>query len=43
VIAAGGNRLGEVAEREGPSGATARFVYMRDPEGNIIDLCARVG
>ena len=43
VIAAGGNRLGEVVEWEGPSGATARFVYLRDPEGNIIDLYTRVG
>jgi glyoxylase I family protein len=42
VIAAGGGRLGEVVEWEGPSGATARFVYMRDPEGNIIDLYTRV-
>lgn len=42
VIAAGGNQLGEVVEWEGPSGASARFVYMRDPEGNIIDLYSRV-
>lgn len=38
VGGAGGNKLGDVVEWEAPSGATARFVYMRDPEGNIIDL-----
>jgi glyoxylase I family protein len=43
VIAAGGNKLGEVVEWEAPSGASARFVYMRDPEGNIIDVYSRVG
>jgi glyoxylase I family protein len=42
VISAGGNSLGEVVEWEAPSGAVARFVYMRDPEGNIIDLWSRV-
>ena len=42
VIAAGGDKLGEVVEWEGPSGASARFVNMRDPEGNIIDLYSRV-
>lgn len=42
VISAGGSKLGEVVEWEAPSGAVARFVYMRDPEGNIIDLWSRV-
>ena len=42
VLAAGGSQLGEVVEWQGPSGATARFVYLRDPEGNIIDLYSRV-
>lgn len=43
VVAAGGSRLGEVVEWTAPSGAVARFVYLRDPEGNIIDLFIRVG
>lgn len=38
VVAAGGSTLGEVIEWQGPSGTTARFVYLRDPEGNIVDL-----
>ena len=42
VLAAGGSQLGEVVEWQGPSGATARFVYLRDPEGNIVDLYSRV-
>ena len=42
VMAAGGASIGDVVEWEAPSGAVARFVYMRDPEGNIIDLWSRV-
>ena len=42
VVANGGTTLGEVVEWTGPSGAVARFVYLRDPEGNIIDLFQRV-
>jgi catechol 2,3-dioxygenase-like lactoylglutathione lyase family enzyme len=42
VIAAGGSQLGEVVEWTAPSGAVARFVYLTDPEGNIIDLFVRV-
>ena len=42
VIAEGGSNLGEVVEWQAPSGTVARFVYMRDPEGNIIDLYSRV-
>jgi catechol 2,3-dioxygenase-like lactoylglutathione lyase family enzyme len=38
VIAAGGSSLGEVVRWQAPSGAEARFVYLRDPEDNIIDL-----
>lgn len=43
VIAAGGSQLGEVVEWTGPSGAVAKFVYLNDPEGNIVDLFVRVG
>lgn len=42
VIAAGGDNLGEVVQWESPSGTVARFVYLRDPEGNIIDLWSKV-
>lgn len=42
VVSAGGSKLGEVVEWEAPSGAVARFVYLRDPEGNIVDLWSRV-
>lgn len=42
VVAAGGSMLGEVVEWQGPSGTTARFIYLRDPEGNIVDLYSRV-
>lgn len=41
VGGAGGNKLGDLVEWEAPEGATARFVYMRDPEGNIIDLWSK--
>lgn len=42
VISTGGSALGEVVEWEAPSGSVARFVYLSDPEGNIIDLWSRV-
>lgn len=42
VIAAGGSQLGEVVEWTAPSGAVGRFVYLNDPEGNIVDLFQRV-
>lgn len=42
VISAGGSSLGEVVEWEAPSGSVARFIYLSDPEGNIIDLWIRV-
>ena len=41
VVAAGGSKLGEVVEWEAPSGSRAEFVYLCDPEGNIIDLWSR--
>lgn len=42
VGGAGGKKLGDLVEWEAPSGQTGRFVYMQDPEGNIVDLWARV-
>lgn len=42
VMEAGGATLGEIVDWEAPSGNRARFVYMLDPEGNIIDLWGRI-
>jgi catechol 2,3-dioxygenase-like lactoylglutathione lyase family enzyme len=38
VAAAGGSKLGEVSDWRGPSGRVARLVFMRDPEGNLVDV-----
>ena len=38
VIAAGGRALGEVVSAEIPGAGTITFVYVTDPEGNIIEL-----
>ena len=43
VIGAGGAFRGEITEFEAPNGATFRFVFMTDPEGNVIDLFQAVG
>ena len=43
VVAAGGSYQGEVAEFVGPSGRRSKFVFMKDPEGNVVDLFAPVG
>lgn len=37
----GGSYLGEIVTWRAPSGNPASFVFMRDPEGNVIDLWAR--
>lgn len=38
----GGDFLGQIAEWSPPGGgARVRFVYLRDPEGNLVDLAAR--
>lgn len=37
ALAAGGSLLGEVVEFE-HSGGILTFVYLRDPEGNIVEL-----
>lgn len=42
VIASGGSRLGELVEWEAPSGNVARFIFARDPEGNVVDLWQRL-
>lgn len=42
LVDKGATMLGEPVDWVGPSGSTARFVYLRDPEGNIIDIWSRV-
>ena len=37
-LANGGSALGKVVEREYPNVGVLRFVYFRDPEGNIIEI-----
>ncbi|MBN1877761.1 MAG: VOC family protein [Anaerolineae bacterium] len=38
VLAAGGGDLGQVIHREIPGAGNITFVYMTDPEGNILEL-----
>ena len=38
VIAAGGKVVGEIVSVQIPPAGTVSFVYVRDPEGNIIEL-----
>ncbi len=38
VIEAGGSTVGEVVSLEVPGAGTVTFVYVTDPEGNIIEL-----
>lgn len=38
VIAAGGSFRGEPTDLTGPGGHVSRFVFMEDPDGNVIDL-----
>ena len=38
LVSEGGSYLGEVVDFEAPSGNKVIFVFMRDPEGNIIEL-----
>jgi catechol 2,3-dioxygenase-like lactoylglutathione lyase family enzyme len=41
VLAAGGRGVGEVVSQEIPGAGTITFAYVRDPEGNIIELQER--
>ncbi len=41
VVTAGGSLLGEIVDWKAPSGNQARFVFLRDPEGNVVDLWGR--
>lgn len=38
LLAAGGSRLGEVAETDIPGAGHLTVVYAQDPEGNILEL-----
>lgn len=38
IMEIGGGKLGEISEREIEGLGTVTFVYMTDPEGNIIEL-----
>jgi predicted enzyme related to lactoylglutathione lyase len=38
VIAAGGKAIGKIVSVEIPDAGAIRFVYVTDPEGNIIEL-----
>jgi predicted enzyme related to lactoylglutathione lyase/NTP pyrophosphatase (non-canonical NTP hydrolase) len=38
VLAAGGSDLGKIIQREIPGAGHIAFVYMADPEGNILEL-----
>jgi predicted enzyme related to lactoylglutathione lyase len=38
VLAAGGGTVGEVVAVDVPGAGTVTFVYLTDPEGNIIEL-----
>jgi catechol 2,3-dioxygenase-like lactoylglutathione lyase family enzyme len=38
VLAAGGGQVGEVVSLEVPGAGTVTFVYLTDPEGNILEL-----
>jgi catechol 2,3-dioxygenase-like lactoylglutathione lyase family enzyme len=38
LLAAGGQKLGDVVRTEVAGVGTADFVYARDPEGNVVEL-----
>ena len=38
VLAAGGSEVGEVVSAAVPGAGSLRFVYLADPEGNLIEL-----
>jgi predicted enzyme related to lactoylglutathione lyase len=38
VVAAGGGTVGQVVSLEIPGAGTVTFVYLTDPEGNILEL-----
>lgn len=38
VVSEGGRRLGEIVTKDVPGVGSLRFTYVRDPEGNILEL-----
>jgi len=38
ALACGGSVLGQITEREIPNVGMLAFVYLRDPEGNIVEI-----
>lgn len=40
VMAAGGSAVGEIVIVEKPDGQRVEWCYVRDPEGNMIELQA---
>jgi predicted enzyme related to lactoylglutathione lyase len=38
VLAAGGGTVGQVVSLEVPGAGTVTFVYLTDPEGNVLEL-----
>lgn len=38
VLAAGGGEVGEVVSLQVPGAGTVTFVYLTDPEGNVLEL-----
>ncbi len=38
VLKAGGSKVGEIVSHNIPGAGTVIFAYLRDPEGNIIEL-----
>ena len=43
VVAHGGSFKGEVTDFTAPAGRRFRYVFMSDPEGNVIDLFQALG
>ena len=41
VVQEGGSYVGEISTWRAPSGNLSTFVFMRDPEGNVVDLWTR--
>jgi catechol 2,3-dioxygenase-like lactoylglutathione lyase family enzyme len=38
LLAAGGEKLGQISDADIPGVGRAQFIYTRDPEGNILEL-----
>jgi predicted enzyme related to lactoylglutathione lyase len=38
ILRAGGGRVGDLVTTDIPDAGRIRFAYMRDPEGNILEI-----